>query len=69
MIINLILAIVLTVIAISLMATFGQITSVGADLIKAITRAARHSKILLGYLGRAYQRYRKNIHRDLILNA
>ena len=69
MIINLILAIVLTVIAISLLATFGQITSVGADLIKGVARATRHSKILLGYMGRAYQRYRKNIHRDLILNS
>jgi hypothetical protein len=70
MLINFILAIVLTVIAISAILTLDQATNFGTSLIRGILKLTRRSKILTEYILRAYLRYRKTIKKqNLILSS
>lgn len=69
MLANLLLAFILIVIAICGLLTLGQAVDWGTRLFRLVLRFTRRSKILTEYLLHAYLRYRKNIHRDLILNS
>lgn len=65
MLVNFFLAIVLIVIAISVMLTLDQATSLGTGIIKKLLRLTRRSKLLTEYILRAYIRYRKTINKQL----
>ena len=61
MLANFLLAIILITLAVCVILTLNTATNIGANIIKAILRFTRRSKILTEYILRAYLRYRKTI--------
>lgn len=61
MLANFLLAITLITLAICVMLTLDTATNIGANIIKAVLRFTRRSKILTEYILRAYLRYRKAV--------
>jgi hypothetical protein len=66
MLANFLLAIVLIVLAISVLLTLDLITGFGIKILKSILRFTRRSKILTEYILRAYIRYRRTINNQTV---
>lgn len=66
MLINLLLASLLIVFTIGVMVTLDASTNLIANIVRAMLRFSRRSKLLTEYILRAYLRYRKTIHKSYI---
>jgi len=69
MLANFFLAILLIVMATSVMISIDTTTSLMVGLTKRVLRMTHRSKLLTEYILRAYMRYRKTINKPIISNS